>query len=331
MKQPLYPLKFFEIYKEKVWGGKRLSTQLNKRISPGSRIGESWEIAHRPGNISRIRNGPLKDQTISSLMEEDREGLLGTKVSPSLGRFPLLFKYVDAEDVLSLQVHPDDRLAKKFGEEDPGKTEAWIVLHASPGATLIVGRSPGTTLERMAEGLKEGNIEGLVRRWPTAAGDVFYLPSGTIHALGAGVLVSEIQQNSDLTYRLFDWNRMGLDGKPRTLHLEKGLKAINWRREKGGKKNPLWIPSSPFPRELLVECPYFHIERLVLKGDSTEQTKGERFHLLAVLEGNGEIACAGKGKEVPFAKGETILIPASLMKYRLESSSGCLLVQAWIP
>ena len=221
----LYPLRFQPIFKERVWGGRDLEELYQKTLPPNVPIGESWEITDRPEGVSVVANGPLNGKDLRWLMEHRTGELLGS-VRPQAGRFPLLVKILDAQEKLSLQVHPPAAIAPQLGGEP--KTEMWYVAHARPGAELYVGLRRGVTRAEFQRKIKDGSVAECFHRLPVQGGDVMFLPSGRVHAIGAGIVIFEIQQNSDTTYRVFDWNRVGLDGKPRDLHVEQSLRCINF-------------------------------------------------------------------------------------------------------
>jgi mannose-6-phosphate isomerase len=220
-----YPLTFRPIYQDRVWGGRRLETLFGRALPEGRVIGESWEVCDRPDAVSVVANGPLAGRTLHDLMSEDASGLWGAGLANGTP-FPWLCKLLDACDDLSLQVHPPVELAASLGGEP--KSEMWYVASADPGACVYAGVLSGTTRETFAKRAQDGTVADLFHRIPVTAGDVLFLPSGRVHALGRGLVIFEIQQNSDTTYRVFDWNRVGLDGKPRALHLEQALVSIDF-------------------------------------------------------------------------------------------------------
>src|SRR6266404_6184934 len=221
----LYPLTFQPLLKQRVWGGRKLEQLYQKPLPPGVPIGESWEISDRPDDASVITNGPLAGKDLHWLVEHHREELLGsTKLQH--GRFPLLVKILDAEQKLSLQVHPPADKAARLGGEP--KTEMWYIADAAPGAELYVGLKRGVTRDQFAEKVRSGTVADCFHRIGVKSGDAMFLPSGRVHAIGAGLVIFEIQQNSDTTYRVFDWNRVGLDGKPRELHIPQSLASIDF-------------------------------------------------------------------------------------------------------
>ncbi len=226
MPHSLYGLSFHPVFKERVWGGRLLEQLYHKALPPGVPIGESWEISDRPGDVSSLAGGgPLYGRDLRWLMENCERDLLGDAKSAN-GRFPLLVKILDAQEKLSLQVHPPAHKATELGGEP--KTEAWYIAHAAPGAELYVGLKRGVTRAGFEAKIKTGGVAECFHRVPVKAGDTMFLPSGRVHAIGAGLVIFEFQQNSDTTYRVFDWNRVGLDGKPRDLHVEQSLASVDF-------------------------------------------------------------------------------------------------------
>lgn len=223
----MYSIKFEPVFKEKVWGGNKLAKYLSKDVSMDVKVGESWEIAcHREGT-SKIRNGEYKGLTLEELIKHYGDIVFGKSIEKITDRFPLLIKFIDANDKLSVQVHPDDEYAMKF-EDDFGKTEMWYIVDAEPGAKLVYGLKKGITKEDFIKAIENNDFDEILREIEVKKGDVVFIPAGTIHAIGKGILIAEIQQSSDITYRVYDWNRVGLDGKPRELHIEKALDVINF-------------------------------------------------------------------------------------------------------
>ena len=222
----LYPLIFQPIFKERVWGGRELERLYGKKLPPGAVIGESWEISDRPGDASVIANGPLAGKDLRWLMEHHAPEILGGAKPAADGRFPLLCKILDARDKLSLQVHPPANKAAELGGEP--KTEMWYIADAAPDARFYVGLKRGVTRAEFEKKISDGSVADCFHRVPVRAGDTMFLPSGRVHAIGDGLVIFEIQQNSDTTYRVFDWNRVGLDGKPRELHVAQSLASIDF-------------------------------------------------------------------------------------------------------
>lgn len=309
-----HPLRFHPIYKEYLWGGRRFASVLGRKLEAGRIYAESWEIADHPEGHSIVAAGPLQGKSLSELMKTHGEAILG-RHGP-MPRFPLLLKYLDAHQPLSLQVHPDDRLAAEMGLADPGKTEAWYVLDAPHGSCLWAGLAEPADRSAVEEALSRGEVEKLVHRIEPAPGDCLLIPAGTVHALGAGILVAEIQQMSDNTFRLFDWGRVGPDGRPRTLHLEQGLRAIDYGR------GPIELARGrPSEREgviRLVECDQFVLELWRLEGESRIGGVGGCV-IITVVKGQVEI----EGDSLPpLGFGQTILLPACCGPARISPVRG---------
>ena len=218
--QPLYPLQFTPIFRHYVWGGRKLGTLLGKQIGQGNDYAESWELVDRGDDQSRVADGPLVGTTLGDLRADRGQELFGRHHPQS--RFPLLFKFLDCEKMLSVQVHPDDAQAAQLTPPDFGKTEAWVVLAAEPNSVIYAGLKRGFDRHALEREVHRGTCELCLHRLEPKPGDCLFLPAGAVHALGAGLVIAEIQQTSDATFRLFDWNRLGADGKPRPLHVESG-------------------------------------------------------------------------------------------------------------
>src|SRR4051812_38094180 len=233
---PLYPLTFRPVFKRYLWGGRRLATALGKPIGEGNDYAESWEIADHEHGQSIVAEGPLAGTSLHELVVSRGDELLG-RYHPR-PRFPLIFKYLDCQRDLSVQVHPSDAAAAKLTPPDLGKTEAWVVLHAEPGSRIYAGLKAGCNEAKLRTALDEGNVESWLHSFQPRAGDCLFIPAGTVHALGAGLLVAEIQQASDTTYRLHDWGRHGPDGKSRELHVEQALAAIDYSAVEIGPTRP---------------------------------------------------------------------------------------------
>ncbi|HHT9125496.1 MAG TPA: type I phosphomannose isomerase catalytic subunit [Candidatus Brocadiia bacterium] len=335
----LYPLKFNSIYKEKIWAGHRLRTLFGRDVSADKKIGESWEIADHGKDTTTIKNGPLAGKTLHDILQSAIR-------NPQSAGFPLLVKLIDTSEMLSVQVHPDDVYAQKYeayGEQ--GKMEAWYIIHAEPGAKIVYGAIPGTTVDDVKKLLKAGRVEECLNFITVKAGDVIFIPPGMIHAIGAGILLLEVSQNSDVTYRLFDWNRLGEDGMPRPLHIKKALDVLNCQpppspppsrgriRERGAQ--------STIKREHLLDCPKFSLELLqfekyiVVNPPSfgrKEVNNADNFHILSVIEGEGSLQYGEDKRDfVNFSKGESILVPASLKSYGIQPSKMCKIIKTSVP
>ncbi len=301
----LYPLKLAPALHSKVWGGRKLATQLGKSLPTPEPYGESWELH----DSCMVVNGRLRERSLRELLEAYGESLVGAGHDSAAG-FPLLAKFIDARDWLSIQVHPDDNQARELEGEPRGKTEAWLVLATEPGAQLVIGVQPGTDRAQLAKSIRDGHLEALLVYADVQAGDVLYLPSGTIHALGPGILIYEIQQASDTTYRLYDWGRLGLDGQPRELHIEKGLRVANLES----------LPQVTHPQgELLVDGSYFRAWRHRLNGESLSLRTDGCFQALTCIAGEAHVHAPGQDS-MRLRKGETGLVPACADSFTLQGS-----------
>lgn len=297
-----YPLILKPIFKEKPWGGRRLETVLGKNLPPDVLIGESWELTIRPEEKSIIANGPLAGKTVFEACE-----LYG--ISPFRdGRFPLLVKFIDAHDILSVQVHPDDRYVSLYEDtEDSGKNEMWHILLADPGSSIILGLKEGVTRKDLRKALKKKSLEDCLNKVPVKEGDTFFIPSGTVHAIGRGILLAEIQQNSDITYRLYDWERVDNEGNPRDLHIEKALDVIDFSFTDAKKAEAITIYEGENKKTVLVNCPYF-VSELMEISEEIVQTVSYNFSIFSILDGKLTIGCSYG--EVNVKKGETVFLPA---------------------
>jgi len=330
-----YPYRFRDIFIEKPWGGMGLATRLGKQLPSGEPIGESWEISDRDAHMSVVASGPEEGRTIRELLQADREGMLGPQVARLFpDRFPLLVKYIDARKILSLQVHPDDTYAMENENGEWGKMEAWYIIDAEPGAFVYRGTKPGTERKTFLRLLEEQRLEECLSKVKVAAGDVVFIPPGCLHATGAGILFCEIQQNSDLTYRVYDWGRMGLDGRPRELHIEKALDVIDWDLQPGYvQARAGGAPGDERRVELLLECPKFIMDRLKLPaGETNSADMTGRFHIICVIGGEGRIVCPlGNAPPVTITKGQTYLIPSALESYEIIAEDALVAVRAQLP
>ena len=330
--EKLYPLKFQEIFKPKIWGGQNLKRILGKPLPRDAAIGESWEVSDREGDISVIANGALQGKSLREVLKSHKEEILGRKDFPpwSKNRFPLLTKFIDAQDDLSVQVHPTDDAARHFNESDPGKTEAWVIIDAKPGARLIRGLKEATSREDFQRLIEENRVEECLNWVKVVPGDCIFLPAGTVHALGAGIVLAEIQQNSDLTYRIWDWGRVGFDGKPRPLHVDKALEVIDFSRAGPHKITEKPLEQGPGKRKCLVECEKFILERWEFEPGEGHYYMPESFLVLMAITGSGEIVY-GQDKAEPVEKGETILIPASIKNFILRCEEPLELIVSYLP
>lgn len=303
----LYPLKFNPIIKEKIWGGNKLASVLNKPAQ-SDRAGESWELSAVQGDISVVKNGFLAGNNLQEVIEIYMADLVGEKVYKGFGiEFPLLVKYIDAADDLSIQVHPDDKTAKQR-HNSYGKTEMWFVIDAEDNAEIITGFKKETDKKTYIHYVSNKMLDQILNREKVKRGDLFFLPAGRIHATGKGVLLAEIQQTSDVTYRIYDYDRPGIDGKPRDLHNDLALDVIDFNVEKSYK--------TPYVTKLnetnnLIECDYFTTNLIIFKKKiDKDYYLLDSFVIYMCL--NGEFTIEWKGGEEHVEKGETVLIPASI-------------------
>lgn len=321
-KKEIYPLKFHEIFKEKIWGGRRLESCLGKSIPKNKLIGESWEIADHRKDISIVKNGMLKGENLKKLIKNFKKEIIGKDVKLSRGgRFPLLFKYIDASQKLSIQVHPDDEYAYLNERDETGKTEAWYVVWAKPGAQLVCGLKEDVNRNILKEAIKSKKIEDYLNYITINKGDLIFLPPCTVHTIMGDVILAEIQQNSDLTYRIYDWGRIDKYGKSRELHIDKALDVIDFSFIRNYKIEPLSININGNIINYFIVCEKFAIELCEIIGVYELNCDGSKFYILSVLEGNGEIfyeeefaSRLGSINTVNIKKGETVLLPASLGK-----------------
>ncbi len=309
-----YPLHFQPAFKERVWGGRALE-RFGFEVPAGA-IGEGWMIADHPNGVSHVTNGPLAGLGLDAVREKFGDDWFGSQGRHSSnGRFPLLIKLLDCNDDLSVQVHPNDHY-NRLPPGESGKTEMWYVMSARPDAKIIYGLQPGVTRESMARAIEEGRIMDTLQVVPVQAGDAFYIPSGTVHALCAGVLVAEIQQNSDTTYRLYDYDRPGLDGKPRELHVEDSLNVTDFAG--GGATRMKTDGLQPGEWLTLAISPYFVTEKGIVRDEWRLRATPESFSIIIVCEGEGTI---GYPEGSVHAKaGDCFLLPATLGAYTLDGT-----------
>ncbi|MGD9721588.1 MAG: type I phosphomannose isomerase catalytic subunit [Pirellulales bacterium] len=320
---PLYPLRFHPILRRYLWGGRRLES-LGKPLGEGHDYAESWEVVDRGADRSVVAAGPLAGRTLHDLITQSATDLLGRHADAT--QFPLLVKFLDAHDRLSLQVHPDDARAARLDPPDLGKTEAWVILAAEPGSYLYAGLRRGVDRAMLGREVARHTCELCAHRLVPRAGDCLFLPAGTLHALGPGLLVAEVQQASDTTYRLYDWGRRGPDDRPRPLHVEAALEAIDYSI---GPVAPQTPSATDRPHvERLVNCDKFVLDRWRF---ADTQTAGgdERCHILLVLEGAVEVSGdAGSGALGP---GGVILLPAVLGAVAVRPLSPSVLLDVYLP
>jgi len=312
-----YPLQFEPILKDRIWGGEKLKTILNKPIT--SKItGESWELSTVEGDVSVVSNGVLKGKSLMQLIDEMPNEILGTKVYNQFGKqFPLLFKYLDAREDLSIQVHPNDALAKER-HNSFGKTEMWYVTQADADARIIVGFKENSSKEEYLKHLEDKTLVSILDTVKAKSGDVFFLETGTVHAIGAGLVVAEIQQTSDITYRLYDFDRKDAQGNTRELHVDLALDAINYNKVETQKKYETKVNTS----NTVVDCPYFTTNFIPLENKVEVAKSGETFTVYMCIEGSFEIEY--EGFKQSYIKGDTILVPAEINAFILNGKASIL-------
>lgn len=316
------PLHFAPYLKSVIWGGEQIAPYKGIETSQHE-IGESWEISGVPGHVSVVDRGPLKGKTLSELIDIYGADLVGADVYKKYGKeFPLLIKIIDAKADLSVQVHPDDELAHKR-HNCPGKTEMWYIMKTAPGAKIYAGLKEKITPDEYERRVADNNIMDVIAAYDSAPGDVFFLPAGRIHAIGAGNLLAEIQETSDITYRIYDYDRRGADGKPRELHTEQARDAIDYTVYPDYRNAPV---SSSEKDADLVNCSHFDVRRILLDGISEQQMNHTRrsFMIVMCLEGSATLSYSD-GKTVEISRGETLLFPAVLGN--LKASGKGLLLQ----
>ncbi|MDA0576900.1 MAG: class I mannose-6-phosphate isomerase [Verrucomicrobia bacterium] len=305
MTTDLYPLLFNPIYKNYIWGGERIRTKYARQHSLNT-CAESWELSDRPEGLSIISNGHLVGVSLSEIVRLRRKDVLGPAFP--VGPFPLLIKILDARARLSVQVHPDNATAARFGGEP--KTEMWVVLDAEPGSRLYAGLRPGASRETMQEAVAAGTVEQLLQVIPVSAGNAVYIPGGRVHAIGEGCLIFEVQQNSNTTYRLFDWNRVDHDGKARDLHIDKACQVIRWDDQADPRAFPSPLETTPaFTSERLVASPFFRVDRLNLLAHTALTPYHDGCNILFVVSGNVRISAGAQS--IVAKPGTTCLLPAA--------------------
>lgn len=321
-----YPIKFEPILKEKIWGGQKLLKLLNKK-SEHNNIGESWEISGVRKNVSIVANGKLKGRSLEDLLVVYRDALVGKKVFKEFSyEFPLLIKFIDAREALSIQVHPNDDLAKKR-HHSFGKTEMWYVMQSDKNGKLIVGFNKDIDTKEYLQHLHEKSLLEILNVDNVKEGDVYFIPTGRVHAIGAGVLLAEIQQTSDITYRIYDWDRIDVNGNGRELHTANALAAIDYKAKVGNKTN--YQPKLNKDSNI-IDCQYFTTNIIKIKGKiERDHSNKDSFVIYMCVDGD-VIFHYGNHEKETLAKGETLLIPASLKKMQLASQNTSKLLEIYI-
>ena len=316
----LYPLKFKPILKERIWGGSKLSKKLGKPAK-GPNIGESWEVSAVPGDVSKVSNGVYEGDSLQELITRFPEELLGKSVLNRFGtEFPILIKFIDAADDLSIQVHPNDELAREK-HDSFGKTEMWHVMHADPGSRLLVDFKREVSPVEYQQHLEDNTLLELMNEEEVVPGDTFFINAGKIHAIGTGVMLAEIQQTSDLTYRVYDFDRRDANGNARELHTDQALEAIDF-----SGKHDFKVPYSKEQNisNPMVDSPYFKTNFLPLTGSLEKDLSGrDAFSIWIVVDGS--VRLQTEGGSLNLTKGETCLVPAAAKSLRLDSENASLL------
>lgn len=304
------PLVFEPFFRPQVWGGRRLERFLGRPLPGEGPFGEAWMLSAQSLHVSRAAEGPFRGVLLSELWAGHAPDMVGEDWSAG-DPFPLLFKYLDCQELLSIQVHPNDQLARELCSGESGKTEAWVILEAEPGARVYAGLRPGTNRQELEHHLTAGTLAECLHAFVPQKGQCVFIPAGTVHAVGGGVLMAEVQQSSDATFRLFDWNRIGADGKPRPLHTEAALQSIDWSAGPIRPTTGVPIPGlgAGVQGERLAACPHFSIDRFRLAGPLEWPYPG-RLSVWMVLEGSAVLSSATSGFRRVCRVGETILSPA---------------------
>jgi mannose-6-phosphate isomerase len=333
MDKIIYPLTFTPVFRDYIWGGRNLETRFGRSLPPGI-VAESWEISGHPSSPTTVEDGPLAGQTLPQVTEHLGLDLVGSRSQAMLarGKFPLLVKLLDANQPLSVQVHPNDDYANHHENGELGKTEMWYILHAEPDAYLIYGLKSGVTPASFRQALEGGTLESCLHRLPVKAGDAVFIPAGSVHAIMDGIIAAEIQQNSDTTYRVYDWNRLGPDGKPRALHIDKAMEVTNFAQVEPGSFSPQLIEENgKLRRETISACPYFNVERVTFKQSGAKfrgQTDGSTFEIWGSMSGTGRVNWAGQPIELTAIR--FALLPAALGDFEIEALAPSVFLRAYV-
>lgn len=327
----IYPLIFEPLFKPKIWGGRTLEAALGKALPPDEPIGESWEVADLEDDQTVVAVGPAKGQTLGALVSSWGEELYGR--APLFdGRFPLLIKFLDAKDTLSVQVHPDEAMAKRLGGRVRIKNEAWYVLGAEDSGFIYRGVKPGVDKAALQSAIEEQNVESVLNRIAVRQGQCYYLPSGTIHALGAGVTVAEVQTPSDITYRVYDWSRVDAkSGRPRELHLEEAMECVSLAPVPAKYEARNHVASVWTQVTSLVRCESFVIERVRMVDGVDQELPYAEMVIWMVLEGGGALTCDGLREPISFKVGNTVVLPAGMKHGRVRTNDSSLWLEVTLP
>jgi len=329
----VYPLTFTPVFRDYIWGGRTLETRFGRQLPPGI-IAESWDISGHPSSPTQVDAGAFQGLTLPQVQDRLGEALVGTRARWAIerGKFPLLVKLLDANRALSVQVHPPDEYALIHEGGELGKTEMWYVLYARPDAQLIYGLSRATTPQEFRAALQAGTLADLLHYLPIHAGDAIFVPAGAVHALLEGVVVAEIQQNSDTTYRVYDWGRLGDDGRPRPLHIDKALAVIDWSLIRPSASIPLLLADHDGVRRAeMARCPYFVVEEVRLAAEAQWQgaCTGETFEIWGCVDGQAEVRWAGESVALPAVRFG--LLPAALGTFAIYAEKPSTLLRVYVP
>lgn len=307
------PLIFEHYARPQVWGARRLETYLGKALPADGTFGESWEVSAHSHHVSRVAEGPLAGTLLTELWHDFARELAGPGRWPET--FPLLIKLLDCHEQLSVQVHPSDQIAAQLLPGERGKTEAWVILATEPDGRIYAGLKPGVERADLQRHLAAGSVAECLHSFTPRAGDCVFLPAGTVHAVGGGVVMAEVQQSSDATFRLFDWNRPGPDGRPRALHVEQSLGSIHWDAGPTGPVRPEPLPAfAPVAAEQLVDCSYFKLHRFRGRQPFASPYAGQ-LSIWMVIGGGVELSTEG-GYQRTLRSGETVMVPATANRAR---------------
>lgn len=331
----IYPLTFTPVFRDYIWGGRNLETKLGRKLPPGV-VAESWDISGHPSSPTQVDNGPLAGQTLPEVLALLKTDLVGARSEEMLarGKFPLLIKLLDANKALSVQVHPDDEYANLYENGELGKTEMWYILHAEPKAHLIYGLTPNVSPASFRAAIESGTLEDCLHKLPVKAGDAVFIPAGSVHAIMAGIVLAEIQQNSDTTYRVYDWNRVGADGKPRPLHVDKALEVINFAQVEPGPFTPQLLEARKdgLYREFITTCPYFNVEKFTFEREGLSfkgKCDGSTFEIWGTMSGQAQVKWADEPLDLPAIR--FTLLPAALGEFEVEATEPSTLLRVYVP
>ncbi|MGE5329638.1 MAG: type I phosphomannose isomerase catalytic subunit [Deltaproteobacteria bacterium] len=325
VQKPIYPLTFESVLKDYIWGGRNLE-KLGKVLPPEGKVAESWEASCHPNGLSVVADGFLKGKTLFQVIEEYGDKIVGTRFAGK--KYPLLVKFIDANDRLSFQVHPDDDYAGKFENGGLGKNEMWYVVAAEPGAFLYLGLKQGITKEQFANAIKEDRVEECMSKLEVQAGDAVNIPAGTIHAICEGLLIIEVQQSSDLTYRVYDYSRIDSSGNTRPLHINKALDVISFGGQQSTKQKGIKVCfDGEGSKIVLAANKYFAAEKWDVDGMISQEANGTNFYLYTLIDGFLDVGY--DGGSISVRKGQTVFIPAALGYYTIEGKAQ--IIKSYVP